>query len=187
MKIFSSTHEYPHTWQHVTLAHWQKYPNPCTQHVLHADILNRHVDPETGVLVTERLIAAQQKMPSLIRRLIGGDEISYAYEITETDPRTQTHTSRTVNLTYSDLLRVEETCTYRPTAATAGGEENGTTEFRQEAKIMACGAISRFAGYLEEFSVKKFGENAATGRRGLEQVLDRLIQEGQGLAAKVAL
>jgi ABC-type enterochelin transport system substrate-binding protein len=103
--------------------------------------------------------------------MLGGDDISYAYEVHEIDPKTQTHTIKSVNLTYANLMRVEETCTYQPA--------QDKTIFLQEAKIAAFGAISRFAHYVEDFSVKRFCENATVGRMGFEKVLESV--EGNGL------
>jgi len=182
MKIFEASHHYAYDWSQVTLAHWQKYPNPLTRHVVHVDVLKREVDPVTGLLRTERLITCQQKIPALIRKIIGGEDLTYAYEISFADSKAQTLTSHSVNLTYSNLMRVEETCTYRQ-----DGMDASQTLFYQEAKITAFGALQKFAEYVEDISLKRFGENAAMGKRGFEQVLDRLIREGQDLAAKISI
>lgn len=40
---------YEHPWHQVTSAIFQKYPNPFASHVLTSDVIERRVDPETGV------------------------------------------------------------------------------------------------------------------------------------------
>lgn len=172
MKLFETSHEYPHDWAAVTLAFWRKYPNPCTGHVKHVDILDRRVDPDTGILHTERLICCVQNVPTLIRKLFGASEETYAYEISEVDPKGKVLEARTVNLTFSNLIRVEERLSYSLA-------NTSNTVFRQAAKISAFGSLSRFANYIEDFSVNRFRENAARGRRGFEWALDRLLAESQ--------
>jgi len=180
MKLFASSHQFQYTWDHVSAAHWQKYPNPWARHVVHVDILSDTVSPD-GVLVRERLIVCQQNLPSFVKKLLGGDDTTYAYEISTTDLLNRRFTSRSVNLSFSEWVRVEETCQYTPEDPASPA---GNTVFRQSAKIEAS---SRFAGWLEDVSLKRFCENAARGKEGFEQVLERFIAEGQDLAAKVVL
>jgi hypothetical protein len=56
-------------WNHVTHANWNKYPNPNSPQVIHVDVLDRRVDPETGILHTERLIACKQPIPTWISKV----------------------------------------------------------------------------------------------------------------------
>lgn len=42
---------------------FRKYPNEYAQHVVSVDVLDRSIDPETGVLRTERLIGVNQPAP----------------------------------------------------------------------------------------------------------------------------
>jgi len=181
MKTFSTDYTFSYDWSQVTLAHWQKYPNPISTHVVHVDVLRRDVDPATGVLMTERLITCQQNVPSLIRKLFGGDDLTYALEISQTDPKGRSMVLRSVNLTWSEYLRVEETCTY------VSDPISSMTQFYQEARIEAEGVMSRLKGYVEEMSVKKFGENAGKGKVGFEWVLERLRGQGEELANKVRI
>jgi len=179
MKIIATSHLFPYAWDYVSAAHWQKYPNPWARHVVHVDILNDTVD-QNGRLVRERLIVCRQNIPSFITKMFGGDDITYAYEVSITDPNRQRFISRSVNLSFSEWLRVEETCRYTPDPK-ASAEQ---TMFSQEAKIVAS---SRFANLLEELSLKRFCENATRGKQGFEQVLERFISESQELASKVAM
>lgn len=59
--IFSS-----HPWSHVVIGMWHKYPNPKCTHVVSIDVLDRTVDPKTGVIRTERVLGCKQKAPKWI-------------------------------------------------------------------------------------------------------------------------
>lgn len=69
MKFFKSTHDYSYEWNLVSAAQWQKYPNENCPHVSHVDVLNRQIDPETGIMTTERLITVNQNIPTIIRKV----------------------------------------------------------------------------------------------------------------------
>jgi hypothetical protein len=69
MKLFKSTHDYNYEWSLVSAAQWQKYPNENCPHVSHVDVLNRTIDPETGILTTERLITVNQNIPTIIKKV----------------------------------------------------------------------------------------------------------------------
>lgn len=45
---------------------WHKYPNPYCTHVQTVDVLSRTVDPETGIVRTERVLGCKQKTPAWI-------------------------------------------------------------------------------------------------------------------------
>jgi len=111
MQLFATTHNYPYSFDQVTAAHWQKYPNPLTRHVLHVDTIHREVDPKSGNLITKRLIVCRQKMPTLLRKWFGQGELMYALETSVTDPVARTLVARTVNLSYTNLMACHETMT----------------------------------------------------------------------------
>lgn len=66
MKLFQTVHDFHYEWSLVSAANWQKYPNDNCPHVQHVDVLNRTVDPKTGILTTERLITVSQNVPRFI-------------------------------------------------------------------------------------------------------------------------
>jgi hypothetical protein len=69
MKLFKSVHIYDYPWSLVSAANWQKYPNEHCPHVQAVDVLDRRIDPETGILVTERLITVKQNVPTVILKV----------------------------------------------------------------------------------------------------------------------
>ncbi|KAG0370071.1 PRELI-like family-domain-containing protein [Gamsiella multidivaricata] len=168
MKFFQASHKFDHSWSQVTAANWMKYPNEQCPHVVAVDVLNRHIDPETGVLHTERLLTCNQNAPALVLKFLGGSTVSYVRETSELDPRTKKLTMKTENLSMCNVLRINETVTY-----TVHPQDANSTLFHQEAQIVAGSALSRFSSYVEDFCLTRFRDNAAVGRAGFEMVLDR--------------
>jgi hypothetical protein len=190
MKIFTNTSHYDYDWEHVSTANWQKYSpwNEKTPHVIAVDTLSRHVDQASGVvglifmhcmrdqtnvwcqLRTERLITCKQTAPQWLNAILGGQDVSHVYECSYVDPVKKTLTLCSHNMTYADLLSVRETVTYSPSPHAPGS----STQFTQHAKITAfCGGWQKIKNKIEQFTVERFGENAAKGREGFEMVLQR--------------
>lgn len=188
MKIFASQHEFDYSWNEVSTANWQKYSpwNDKSTHVIAVDTINRHVDPETGIvssvatiisrvdadrpqLRTERLITCKQSAPAWLNSFLGGKDTSHVYETSYVDPRAKKVTMCSMNMTWSDLLSVRETVVYRP----CPNNPDGKTVFDQHAKIIAfCGGWQKIKNSIEEFTVDRFRQNAIKGREGFEAVLE---------------
>jgi len=116
-------------------------------------------------LRTERLITCKQSAPQWLRSFLGSQDTSYVYEVSYVNPATKHVTMCSQNLTWSELISVQETCTYTPAL-------NGRTHFEQTAKVIAlCGGWQRIKNKIEEATVERFGQNAAKGREGFERVL----------------
>lgn len=170
MKVFSNTVTYDYSWDEVSTANWRKYGpwNNKSEHVIAVDTISRSVDPSTGILRTERLISCRQKAPDWLKTVIGScmDE-SFVYEASYVDPVNKTLTMVSQNLTWNNLVSVQEEVVYRPLA---GGSQ---TEFAQSARITAlCGGWQRIRNSIEDTLVSRFHENAIKGREGFERVLE---------------
>ncbi|KAI9314601.1 protein MSF1 [Dichotomocladium elegans] len=167
MKLFQSKHEYNYEWSLVSAAQWQKYPNEHCPHVQHVDVLNRTIDPKTGILTTERLITVKQNVPALIMKVLLGSNGSeqYVREISIIDPKEKTLTMTSQNLTMSNLLSVNEKIIYKEHPL-----DKAKTHFTQQATISAGSIMSRWANVVEDFSLKRFQQNAAVGREGFTKV-----------------
>jgi hypothetical protein len=171
MKIFSSTYTFDYSWEEVSTNNWRKYCpwNEKAAHVLGVDTISRHIDSQTGILRTERLITCQQNAPKWILSIIGGDSTSYVYEISYVDPANKKVTMCSTNMTWSNLLECRETVVYQPSST----DSRNKTEFQQQAKIVAlCGGWQKIRSKIEEASIERFRENAARGREGFEMVLE---------------
>ncbi|PSR97078.1 PRELI-like family-domain-containing protein [Coniella lustricola] len=168
MKVFSSSHTFDYSWEEVSTANWRKYCpwNDKSTHVVSVDTLDRHVDPATGILRTERLITCKQSAPEWIKSLIGVGDESHVFEASYVDPANRTVTMVSWNLTWSNVINCQETVVYRPVN---GGKQ---TAFDQEARITAlCGGWQRIKNKIEDFSVCRFRDNAIKGKEGFESVL----------------
>jgi hypothetical protein len=187
MKLFSARHEYNYSWEEVSTNNWRKYCpwNDKAEHVIGVDVLNRSLDHETGIvsrivfaitlessanippqLRTERLITCKQALPTWLKSFFGSNETSLVYEVSYVNPREKSVTMCSQNLTWSELLSVQETVRY--TAANTPGK----TIFDQTAKVIAmCGGWQKIKNSIEEVTVDRFSKNAAKGREGFERVL----------------
>jgi len=168
MKVFSNLVTYNYSWEEVSAANWRKYSpwnEKCT-HVVAVDTLSRSVDPETGILRSERLITCRQKAPEWLKAVLGaGAGESQVLETSYVDPARRTVTMISNNLTFSNLINVSETVVYRPL-------NDGQTQFLQDAKITAlCGGWNRIRNAIEDKLVTRFHDNAVKGREGFEAVL----------------
>jgi hypothetical protein len=163
------SHTYKHAWKDITLASWRKYPSPERPDVLSVDLLSRDIDPETGVLTTKRLITCKGSGPAWLQSVIGSSLCFFVEEAT-VDPKGQKMVLRSQNLSFSDLIRLEEVCTYAPHP-----EDSTWTHFTQEAKVTAF--PFGIKGKVESFCLEKFKKNAAKGREVMEQAIARVKLE----------
>jgi len=168
MKVFSNTETFDYSWEEVSTANWMKYCpwNDKSTHVIAVDTLSRHVDEKTGILRTERLITCKQSAPKWLLSMMGGNETSLVFETSYVDPATKKVTMCSTNLTFSNIINVQETVIYQPKSA-------HQTQFLQEAKITAvCGGWQKIKNAVEEATVTRFKENAQKGKEGFEAVLE---------------
>jgi len=164
-------HTFEHPWSDVSLASWKKYPSPARPDVLAVDILKREFDPETGVLRTRRLLTMKMNLPCWIEKIAGpGVGISYFCEDAIIDPRNNTMTLVGRNVSFRNLIEVEETCTYTPHK-----DNRNWTHFDQSAKVTAFPwGVAR---KIEEFFCNSFKKNASKGREIMEDAIVRVKQE----------
>ncbi|KAI9697559.1 MAG: hypothetical protein M1820_007758 [Bogoriella megaspora] len=181
MKMFESTYELDYSWDEVSTNNWRKYCpwNDKSTHVLAVDTLNRHVDPQTGILRTERLITCKQSAPKWLQPFLGGTEYSHVYETSYVNPATKTVTMCSTNMTWADLLSVRETVVYRPAPSPKSNSASQSspiperTKFEQHAQITAlCGGWQKVRNGIEQFTLERFGQNAMKGKEGFERVLE---------------
>lgn len=97
-----------HHWEAVSLAMFQKYPNPFATHVLSTDIISRHLDDQ-GRLHTIRLLlkTGGSGVPSWLAALIKSRE-AYVVEESVVDPRAGTMETSTRNLSHRRFMSIEE-------------------------------------------------------------------------------
>ncbi|KAK2461681.1 hypothetical protein APHAL10511_006144 [Amanita phalloides] len=171
MHFFSQAFNYDHPWSHVVIGMWRKYPNPRCSHVISVDVVDRTVDPKTGIIRTERILGCKQKAPIWIVKLFGGSEDAFVREISFVDPANQNATMTSINLSLSQFATCFEQIQYSPVAT-------GRTLFSQTAEIQARMALWRSAADgLERWLVQRFEQNAQLGKLAFSDVLRTLGEE----------
>ncbi|KAG8822549.1 hypothetical protein FRB91_007984 [Serendipita sp. 411] len=180
VSFFSQSFHYDHPWQLVNIGVWRKYPNPHSAHVISVDVLDRSIDPSTGIVRTERVIGCKQKAPGWVVKLLGGTSDAYVREVSHLNPHTGETLVTSVNLSLCQYLTVLERISYRPCPMSP----TQRTLFTQTAEIQA-----RIAGWrplqerFELWSLDMFNKNAQKGREGFEHVL-RSLRQGMTVAEK---
>jgi len=174
MPLFETLcHTYKHAWNQISLASWRKYPSPERPDVLSVDILSREVNAQTGVLTTRRLMTCKGTGPAWIQKLLGNNYLFFVEDAT-IDPINKKMVLSSRNVSFSDLIQLEETCTY-----TTHPENRDWTHFSQDAKITAF--PFGIKGKIEKFCLDKFVSNATKGREIMEQAISRVKMEQQKL------
>ncbi|KAI0012662.1 MSF1-domain-containing protein [Xylariaceae sp. FL0662B] len=167
MKVFSNSCTFNYSWEEVSTANWRKYCpwNDKSTHVTAVDTLARELDPATGILRTERLITCKQSAPEWMKAIIGGMDTSHVLETSYVNPAEKTVTMVSQNITWANLVNVQETVVYRPLGL-------HQTQFEQDARITAlCGGWQKIKNSIEDTLVTRFRENAIKGKEGFECVL----------------
>jgi len=176
VSFFSQAFNYDHNWATVNQGVWQKYPNPYSGHVVSVDVLDRTVDPETGVIRTERILGCKQSAPRWVVKFLGGSDDAFVREVSFVDPQTCRTTITSVNLSLSQYMTVLEQITYEPSKTNPSTH----TQFKQTAEIQArMGKWKSLSDRLESWSVERFQTNAQLGRQGFEHVLRALCEQQQ--------
>ncbi|EIN13409.1 MSF1-domain-containing protein [Punctularia strigosozonata HHB-11173 SS5] len=173
MHYFSQLFNYDHPWSHVVIGMWHKYPNPHCSHVISVDVVDRSVDPNTGIIRTERILGCKQKAPAWILKLFGGSEDAFVREISLVDPAKQEVTVTSINMSLSQFATCNEYIRYSPAGASR-------TEFVQKAEIESRMTNWRIlADKVEDWLVQRFEQNAQLGKMGFNEVLRALREQGE--------
>ncbi|KAI9480872.1 MAG: PRELI-like family-domain-containing protein [Benjaminiella poitrasii] len=170
MKFFKTIHTFDYEWSLVSAAQWQKYPNDLCPHVQHVDVLNRTIDPETGILTTERLITVKQNVPKLLLKIMGTKETQFVREVSTIDPKAKTFTLTSQNLSLRNIMKCYEEISY-----TVSPENSEKTQFTQQATLTVGSFLKRWENIIEDFSLKRFQQNAQSGREGFLNVLEKFV------------
>ncbi|KAM7412255.1 hypothetical protein PAMA_021955 [Pampus argenteus] len=176
MKIWASEHIFNHPWETVTKAAMQKYPNPMNPSVFGVDVLDRSVDTE-GRLHSTRLLSTEWGLPAMAKSIIGVTRsCTYVQEQSVVDPREKTFELKSTNISFTNLVSVDEKLTYKPHP-----QDPEKTVLTQEALISVKGVS--LSSYLEGLMAKTISVNAGKGREAMEWVIRRLNTEIEELAA----
>ncbi|KAM9829697.1 PRELI domain containing protein 3B-like [Syngnathus typhle] len=176
MKIWTSEHIFNHPWETVTKAAMQKYPNPMNPNVFGVDVLDRRVDTE-GRLHSKRLLSTEWGLPAIAKSIIGLTRTcTYVQEHSVVDPKQKTFELKSTNISFTNLVSVDEKLTYKPHP-----QDADKTVLTQEALISVKGVS--LSSYLEGLMANSMSVNAGKGREAMEWVIRRLNTEIEELAA----
>jgi hypothetical protein len=178
MKIWTSEHIFEHPWEEVVQGALRKYPNPFNSSVKGLDVVERKVDSD-GVLRTHRLMSTCWNLPSWSSAILGGlNRMCYGSEHSEINPLKKIMKLRTRNLTFSNVITIEEHLSYE-----ANPHNPKTTLMKQESVITVKGVP--LGSYLEGLVEGTCSSNAVNGRQAMEWAIGKIKQETLELSRKV--
>lgn len=178
MKIWTSEHVFNYNWETVSGGQWQKYPNPHNQAVVGTDVVDRRV--VGGVLHSSRIISSDWKLASWVQNLIGANKVCYAHEVSTVDPRNRVMTMQSKNLSFSNVVTMEENMTYRPHP-----EDAGKTMMLQETIVTVQGVP--LTSYMESIIVNTVSNNSNKGKAAMEWIVEKLREECSALSISSSL
>ncbi|OCF37263.1 mitochondrial protein [Kwoniella heveanensis CBS 569] len=178
MKVFENEILFNYPPAQTIAALHRKYPNPFATHVYSVDTLERTIDPESGVLRSERLIGVQQGAPKWITKLFHLPPTAYVREVVFVDPSDPSATCMSVNLSLAQYVSCLELIRYYPTTPTSPSSpttldsaDSSTTTFSQRAMLISGFPTKYVARKLEQASYDRFKANAGIGKQGFDWVL----------------
>ncbi|XP_076878852.1 PRELI domain containing 1a isoform X2 [Brachyhypopomus gauderio] len=150
VKYFSSVGFLKGTWDQVSTAFWQRYPNPYSNHVLTEDIIFREVTPDS-CLISRRLLTKTSRAPRWAENFLPTHKARKAYIIEDSivDPQSRTMITLTWNITHTYFMSVEERCLY-----SVNSDNSNCTEVKREAWIS-----SNLYGLSKPVQVKRLQEH----------------------------
>ncbi|KAJ1736601.1 hypothetical protein LPJ72_001254 [Coemansia sp. Benny D160-2] len=171
VKFFQQKQAYDYSWNTVSYAFLNRYPNPFATHVLTSDTLEHYVDAGTGELHITRLLRKTNSVPRWARSIMRGND-AYILEKVVIDTQLGKLVSKTRNITHTRLMKVEERQTLAVDPA-----NRGRTLCKNETSIVSnigYGLNSK----IETFSLSRFSENISKSRKGMLYVLDLAQRNG---------
>lgn len=178
MRIWTSEHIFSHSWETVTEGQWQKYPNPHNQAVIGTDVVERKV--ENGVLHTNRIISSDWGLADWAQRILGANKVCYAHEYSMVNPRERVMEMHSRNLSFSNIVNMQEKMTYRPHP-----EDAGRTVMKQETVVTVQGVP--LTSYMENIIVNTVSSNSNKGKAAIEWIVEKLGQECRSLSLSSSL
>lgn len=160
----NNNHTFSRPFETVSIAFFNRYPNPYASHVLSIDTLERYVDPE-GKLISTRLIRKTGKLPNWVKPFLGKISESWIIEHSVVDVGSGVMLTYTRNLDHTKIIKVEE-----------------YTKFEKDGKSTQVNSMVKFSsGFglgirnrIEKWSHEKFDENIKKSRKGMSFVMEKL-------------
>jgi hypothetical protein len=163
VRFFQLTTDYPHSWDRVTLAIFNKYPNPFSTHVLTSDVIDRYLKGNT--LITLRLLKKQSKVPRWGQYILKMDE-AYILETSQVNLETNEMTMKTRNLSHRKIMLIEEIQVIKQHSNNAKH-----TEIFTKARFISNASFLK--GQIEAFGLNRFRNSVKASSAGLLHVLNQ--------------
>lgn len=169
-----NAHIFDNDFSTVSLAFFNRYPNPYAAHVLSIDTLSRETDAD-GCLHTTRLIKKTGKIPRWSKALLGKITDSWIIEQSIVDPTRKVMKTFTKNLDHTSIMQVEEYTTYQCDKNTQKTLVSSQVKFSSGFKV-------GIKNTIEDWSRTRFDENIKKSRLGMAFVMQQL-QNRNGVCA----
>ncbi|BEI92434.1 uncharacterized protein CcaverHIS019_0500620 [Cutaneotrichosporon cavernicola] len=174
-QVYEKEIVYDYPAAHTLLWLMRKYPNPQSPQVFSVDTISRTMDPDTGVVRSERILGIKQGAPKWITKLFSLPQTTYVREVIFIDPAKDQATMMSMNLDLAQYINVLEYITYTPFPREQGGTAPSTL-FRQHALMHSAFPTRMIARRIEKASVDRFKSNAETGKMGFDWVLRKGLE-----------
>ncbi|PVU85783.1 hypothetical protein BB560_006909 [Smittium megazygosporum] len=156
------------SWETVSYAYLNRYPNPYATHVLAADTIEHKFDPETGILSILRLYQKTNSPP--------GNSKAYILEEITIDPERQTLETNQRNISHTRLLLVLDSLKISPTAPSLEKNFESSTDCVIEGRLISTFGYG-LASRIEGFSLKRMKDNFVKSHNGLSYTINLLKEK----------
>jgi 4-amino-4-deoxychorismate lyase len=171
---FKNQHTYEHDFETVTLAYFNRYPNPYSTHVKSIDTIDVYVD-DSGRLHQVKLIKKSGRLPQFVKPFLGKISTSWIIENTIVDPVTMEMVTYNCNLDHRRIIRVEEYNTYKHDLKKNVTNSYVTVKFSSGFSYKFGPGLG-IKDRIETWSKNKFSDNLMKSREGLKIVMDSVKQ-----------
>lgn len=157
----SATFQYifNHPWSTVSLASWKKYPSTQQPEIVSIDLIDKHYDPDHGILRSKRVAVVYPQLPFWLQ--FYQHPIIFIEE-SIVDVPNQTMTLHNRNISLREYGTSDETCIYKAI-------DDETTELQQQIKI-ECTRSS----LIERFIFNRYCNNIDRGPKILKDTIDNI-------------
>ncbi|GME97447.1 unnamed protein product [Ambrosiozyma monospora] len=165
---FKHAHSYKHDFPTVSLAYFNRYPNPYSTHVKSTDTVEHFIDEE-GRLHQTKIVMKTGRLPQFIKPFLGKISTSWIVEKSIVDPVNQTMQTYNCNLDHRKIVRIEEYATYK------FNKKDNCTECQTTVKFSSGFRNTlNLRDRIENWSKNKFDENMSRSTLGLKIVMDNV-------------
>merc|ERR1711915_480569 len=173
-KYYNTEHLHPFSWEQVSRAIFQRYPNPFASHVLSEDTVYREIINGT-TLYSRRFLTKTNKVPKWGERWLSGFRRSVPLlEESYVDNEQKTITIYTRNVGFSNFMTAIEKVVYKA----CPNNTNHTVALKQ------AWVESNFYGLrsaIKNFGIERFKSNCVKATEGFNYVLERIHTQQNSL------